>query len=62
MRNLVELRSTNCRFERPTAVMIPNMTVKMPPMMGLGIVTWVNRGQDCRQFGVTLVVSWLKLW
>ena len=38
-RFLVEFRSTNCRFDSPTAVMIPNMTEKMPPMMGSGIVT-----------------------
>ena len=38
-RFLVELRSTNCRLERPTAVMMPNMTVKIPPMIGLGMVT-----------------------
>ena len=41
MRNedLVELRSTNCRFDRPTAVMIPNMTEKIPPIIGSGMVT-----------------------
>ena len=35
---LDELRSTNCRLERPTAVIIPNITVKIPPTIGLGIV------------------------
>ena len=38
-RFLVELRSTNWRLERPTAVMIPNMTQKIPPMIGSGMVT-----------------------
>ena len=38
-RFLVELRSTNWRLERPTAVMMPNMTVKIPPMIGFGMVT-----------------------
>jgi hypothetical protein len=33
-----ELRSTNWRLERPTAVIMPNMTQKMPPMMGVGTV------------------------
>ena len=32
-RFLVEFRSTNCRLDRPTAVMIPNMTEKMPPII-----------------------------
>ena len=34
---LLELRSTNCKFDRPTAVIIPNMTKKMPPTIGVGI-------------------------
>ena len=38
-RFLGELRSTNWRLERPTAVMIPNITEKMPPMIGSGMVT-----------------------
>ena len=38
-RFLVEFKSTNWRLERPTAVMMPNMTVKIPPMIGLGMVT-----------------------
>ena len=33
-RFLVELRSTNWRLDNPTAVMMPNMTQKMPPTMG----------------------------
>ena len=37
-RFLVELRSINWRFERPTAVIIPNITQNMPPTIGLGIV------------------------
>ena len=34
----VELRSTNWRLDRPTAAIIPNMTQKMPPTIGLGMV------------------------
>jgi hypothetical protein len=30
----VELRLTNCRLDNPTAVIIPNMTQKMPPTIG----------------------------
>jgi len=29
---------TNWRFDNPAAVIIPNMTQKVPPMMGSGIV------------------------
>ena len=34
----VELRSTNWRLDRPTAAIIPNITQKMPPTIGLGMV------------------------
>ena len=37
-RFLVELRSTNWRLDSPTAVMMPNMTQKMPPTIGCGMV------------------------
>jgi hypothetical protein len=33
-RFLVELRLTNWRLDNPTAVIIPNMTQKMPPTIG----------------------------
>ena len=35
---LDEFRSTNCKFDRPTAAIIPNMTQKIPPTIGSGIV------------------------
>ena len=35
---LVEFRSTNCRLEIPTAAIIPNITQKMPPTIGSGMV------------------------
>ena len=34
----VEFRSTNWRFESPTAAIMPNMAQYMPPTMGSGIV------------------------
>jgi hypothetical protein len=37
-RFLDEFRSTNCRFDSPTAEIMPNMTMKRPPTMGVGIV------------------------
>ena len=33
-----ELRSMNCTLERPTAAIIPNMTMKIPPTTGSGMV------------------------
>ena len=35
---LDEFRSTNCRLDRPTAVIIPNITQNIPPTIGVGIV------------------------
>lgn len=34
-----ELRSTNCTLDNPTAVIMPNMTINMPPTIGDGKVT-----------------------
>ena len=36
---LEEFMSAYCRFAIPTAVIIPNMTMKTPPMIGSGMVT-----------------------
>ena len=36
---LVEFRLTNCRFDNPTDETMPNMTQKIPPIIGSGIVT-----------------------
>ena len=33
-----EFKSTNCKFDIPTAPMIPNITINTPPIMGSGIV------------------------
>ena len=35
----------NWTLESPTAVMMPNMTQKMPPMIGVGIVK--KRAPNC---------------
>ena len=37
-RFLVEFRSTNWRLDRPTEAIIPNITQKIPPTIGLGMV------------------------
>ena len=37
-RFLEELRSTNWRLESPTEAIMPNITQKMPPTIGLGMV------------------------
>ena len=34
----VEFKSTNCRLDNPTAVIIPNMIHRTPPTIGVGIV------------------------
>ena len=38
-RFLEEFMSANCRFEIPTAAIIPNMTIKTPPTIGSGMLT-----------------------
>lgn len=37
-RFLDEFKSTNCKLDIPTAVIIPNITMNTPPTMGSGIV------------------------
>ena len=54
----VELRSTNWRLDRPTAAIIPNMTQKMPPTIGLGMVR--NREPATEVFIFTLVTLTLE--
>ena len=38
-RFLVEFKSTNCKLDKPTAVIIENMTTNNPPMIGSGMST-----------------------
>ena len=45
-RFLDELRSTNWRLDSPTEAIIPNMTQKMPPTIGLGMVRKSDPGND----------------
>ena len=35
---LDEFKSMNCKFERPVAAIMPNMTQNTPPIIGSGIV------------------------
>lgn len=54
-RFLAELRSTNWRVEKPTAVIMANMTQNTPPTTGSGMVT--NRAHNLPSTPTTIIMT-----
>ena len=50
-----EFRSTNCRFDSPTAVIIPNIVQYIPPTIGDGMV--VNSPPNFPKQASTIMIA-----
>ena len=50
-----EFMSTNCRFDRPTPAIIPNITQYMPPTIGWGMV--VNSAPNFPNTASTIMIT-----